>query len=394
MFAFPRSPRGLVTRAIALFSVLWLAACGGLPAPDGLNTGPRINTDRPVKVALLVPRGSGQAGDDALAASLENAARMAIADLQGARIELSVYPTAGNAGQAAAVAAQAADEGAKIILGPVYAEAANAAGVAVARRNVNVLSFSNNTDIAGGNVFVLGNTFENTADRLVRHAVRQGKRNSLIVSGQDTAGQKGQIAIARAITRNGASQAGSVSFELSQNGVVQAIPRITGAAKSSGADAVFMTSGTAGALPLLAQLLPENGLSNADAQFIGLQRWDIPVSALELSGLQGGWFALPSPSLTAQFNARYQAVNGTLPHPISSLAYDGIAAIGALVSAGKSDALTAAALTQATGFAGVNGIFRLRRDGTIERGLAVATIRDKQVTVIDPAPASFGGAGF
>ena len=38
--------------------------------------------------------------------------------------------------------------------------------------------------------------------------------------------------------------------------------------------------------------------------------------------------------------------------------------------------------------------FRLRRDGTNERALAVATIRNNQVVVLDPAPRSFGGFGF
>ena len=33
-------------------------------------------------------------------------------------------------------------------------------------------------------------------------------------------------------------------------------------------------------------------------------------------------------------------------------------------------------------------------DGTNERSLAVATIQDKQVTVISPAPQNFGSAGF
>ena len=56
--------------------------------------------------------------------------------------------------------------------------------------------------------------------------------------------------------------------------------------------------------------------------------------------------------------------------------------------------ITRAALTQAAGFAGVSGIFRLLPNGTNERGLAIAQIRNNQVVVIDPAPRSFGGAGF
>jgi len=392
-FARPNRIRQWATRVIVAASCLALAACDTVPLPGG-NSGPKINTSEPIAVALLLPRGSGQASDDVLATGLENAARLAMADLQGVEVDLRVYATAGNDERAAAVATQAVNEGAKIILGPVYASAANAAGVAVAPRNINVLSFSNNTDIAGGNVFVLGNTFENTADRLVKYAVSQGKRKITIVNGQDTAEEKGRVAIANAMARHGATDAGSTSFELSQNGVVQAVPKITSAVRSNGAQAVFFTSGTAGALPIVGQLVTENGVSPASTQFIGLQRWDIPASALELPALQGGWFAMPSPNLTAGFQSRYSAAYGQPPHPISGLAYDGIAAIGALVNAGKSDALTAGALTQSTGFRGVNGVFRLRNDGTNERGLAIATITENQVKILSPAPQSFGGAGF
>ena len=79
---------------------------------------------------------------------------------------------------------------------------------------------------------------------------------------------------------------------------------------------------------------------------------------------------------------------------MAGLAFDGIAAVGALAKTGKSDALTGASLTQGAGFRGATGIFRLRSDGTNERGLAVATVRDKGVVMIEGAPQSFGGAGF
>lgn len=392
MTPFTRKARRWATRTLLAAGALAVAACTA-PGP-GVGTGPRINTAKPVTVALLLPRGSGQAGDEVLAASLENAARLAIADLEGARIDLRVYATAANPAVAAQVARQAAGDGAKIILGPVYASAANAAGTAVAARNLNVLAFSNNTDIAGGNVFVLGNTFENTADRLVRYAVANGRRNIMVVNGQDAAEEKGRAAIAAAIARHGAVPAGSAAFELSQNGVVQAAPGIVRAARANDAQAIFMTSGTAGALPILSQLLVDNGLGSETTQFVGLQRWDIPASALELPSLQGGWFAMPDPWPGQQFQARYAAAYGQAPHPIAGLAYDGIAAIGALVGSGRSSALTTQALTQATGFAGVGGAFRLRPDGTNERAIAIATIVEQQVTILDPAPTSFGGAGL
>ena len=176
---------------VALFTALALAAC--VPTPNlGGNSGPRIDTSAPVPVAFLVPGGSGQASDELLARSLENAARLAMNDLANVRIDLRVYKTAGQPGTAQAMAIKAADEGAKIILGPVFAQEANATGVAMASRGINVLAFSNNPDIAGGNVFVLGPTFQNTANRLASYAVRQGKRRVMLVYDNNTAGQIGK----------------------------------------------------------------------------------------------------------------------------------------------------------------------------------------------------------
>ncbi|MEP2030838.1 MAG: penicillin-binding protein activator [Paracoccaceae bacterium] len=391
MFAVLTRARKLSLRLLAVLGVLALAGCD---LPGSNSGGPTINTSKPVPVALLVPRGSGQSGDDLLARSLENAARLAIADLQGAQIDLRVYDTAGNAQLAADQATLAVKDGAKIILGPVYAASANAAGLAVAGNGVNVLAFSNNTSIAGGNVFVLGPTFQNTANRLVSYAARQGKSKIVVVHSQDVAGEQGKAAIESAVRGTGASIVGSVPYQLSQQGVVAAVPNVLSAVRSANADAMFTTATTASALPLLSQLLPEAGVSPVNTQYIGLTRWDIPSQTLALPGLQGGWFALPDPNKSNAFRARYQATYGGSPHPIGGLAYDGIAAIGALVSAGKTDALTGAALTQSAGFQGVNGVFRLRANGTNERGLAVATIRERQVVVIESAPSSFGGAGF
>jgi hypothetical protein len=382
---------GLRKAAFALAALVGLAACEPMPMAGG---GPRIDADAPIPVALLLPSGSGQAGDEILARSLENAARLAIADLQGVSIDLRVYATGASSQQAAASAVQAVNEGAKIILGPVFADAANAAGVAVASRNVNVISFSNNAEIAGGNVFVLGTTFANTAGRLVSYAARQGKGAIYVVHEQTPAGQIGLRAVETAIARSSARLAGSQSYAFSQEGVVAAVPSIVAGVRGSGAQSLFLTADSAGALPLFAQLLPESGLTPATLQYIGLTRWDIPPATLSLPGVQGGWFALPDPALNSQFQARYAAAYGTAPHPIAGLAYDGIAAIGALARSRGAEALTASALTQPSGFVGVSGIFRFRTDGTNERGLAVAEIRNNQVVVIDPAPRSFAAAGF
>ena len=140
--------------AVGLLSAILLAGCEGGLGPIADLGG--VDTDRPVTVALLVPGGSGDQGRDVLATGLENAARLAVADVQGAQIDLRVYQTAGDASRAASVAQQAVGDGAKIIIGPLFADAARAVGQAVAPSGVNVLSFSNNPSAASRNVFLLG----------------------------------------------------------------------------------------------------------------------------------------------------------------------------------------------------------------------------------------------
>ncbi|MDG1470802.1 MAG: penicillin-binding protein activator [Ascidiaceihabitans sp.] len=395
MFALFQSARKTLRRLkLPIFGsvmAMTLAACDPAALTSLSNNGPKVDKNVPVAVALLVPRGGGSASDDLLAQSLENAARLAIRDLQGVQIDLRVYGTGGKAATAASQAAQAVNDGAKIIIGPLYAEAANAVGVAVAGQNVNVLAFSNNATIAGGNVFVLGPTFQNTANRMVSYAKSQGKDRIVVTHAQDVAGQLGRNAVSNAIASAGSTLVGSVEYPLSQQGVVAAIPKIKAAVDNGAANAVFMTSPSASALPLLTQLLPEAGVKS---QFIGLTRWDIPVQTLDLPGVQGGWFALPDPARSAAFRSKYEAAYGKAPHPIAALSFDGIAAVGALMNGKKSSPLSTAAITQSAGFQGATGIFRLRPDGTNERGLAIATIRNSQVVVIDNAPAGFGGAGF
>jgi ABC-type branched-subunit amino acid transport system substrate-binding protein len=377
-----------------MFLVLCAAVVAACVPADGPATGPAQGTGGAVQVALLIPSGSGQAQDELFGTNLENAARLAMRDLSGVTIDLRVYRTGGSPARASALAKQAVDEGAQVILGPFYSEEANAAGVAVANSGVNVLAFSNNAAIAGGNVFVLGQTFDNTARRLASYAVRNGKSRILIVHDRNVAGEVGKAAIERGVSAAGGSVVGVTSYEFSQNGIVQAASGIVGTARSSGATALFLTADTAGALPLLSQLLVDNGIDRASTQFIGLTRWDIPPATLALPGVQGGWFALPDPGLQAQFQSRYQAAYGASPVPVAGLAYDGIAAIGALARTSKGAPISREALTQSAGFAGVSGVFRFLPNGTNQRGLAVATIRGNQVVVVDPAPRSFGGAGF
>ena len=208
------------------------------------------------------------------------------------------------------------------------------------------------------------------------------------------AGYAGANAVEKALVANGTASVGKENYNFTQQDVVDAMGRVAIRNELVGADSDFLTADYNGALPLIAQLLPEAGVNPATVQYAGVAQWNSLPSAFSLPGIQGGWFALPSPTRANQFRERFESIYQSVPHPIAAIAYDGVAAVGASIATGKRNALTARGLTLSSGFQGAAGIFRLREDGTIERGLAIATIEGNQVVVLEPAPRTFNNFGF
>jgi branched-chain amino acid transport system substrate-binding protein len=76
----------------------------------------------------------------------------------------------------------------------------------------------------------------------------------------------------------------------------------------------------------------------------------------------------------------------------AALAYDAVALVAALVKTQGQQRFSEGVLTNSSGFAGIDGVFRFRRDGTNERGLAVMRVTPTGGQPISPAPKSFGPA--
>jgi hypothetical protein len=105
----------------------------------------------------------------------------------------------------------------------------------------------------------------------------------------------------------------------------------------------------------------------------------------------------------------YNKTYGEAPSRIAALAYDAtalaavlvrrrgaasrMAAGGRLPPPAPPSVVTVDALTAASGFAGVDGIFRPLPSGLVERGLAVMEVRNRRFVVVSPAPTSFGAPG-
>ena len=114
-----------------------------------------------------------------------------------------------------------------------------------------------------------------------------------------------------------------------------------------------------------------------------------------------GWTNSANASLTVLgTNAYTQAIRGD--NPISywrvdetngTLAYDAVALVAALIKTQGAQRFSEEVLTNASGFTGIDGLFRFRPDGTNQRGLAVLRVTSTGGQVINPPPKAFSASG-
>ena len=74
----------------------------------------------------------------------------------------------------------------------------------------------------------------------------------------------------------------------------------------------------------------------------------------------------------------------------ATLAYDAVALVAALARTQGPQRFSPQTLTNPSGFAGIDGLFRFRSDGTNERGLAVMRVASGGGETVAGSPKSFG----
>ena len=146
-------------------------------------------------------------------------------------------------------------------------------------------------------------------------------------------------------------------------------------------------------VPSVLKALTAAGLEAQRVQLLGTGLWDDPRIFSD-PGLQGGWFAAPDSNGFRNFSSRYRGRFGQDPVRTATLAYDAVALVAALVKTQGGQRFTDQVLTNASGFAGIDGLFRFRNDGTNERGLAVQRVTSTGGQIISPPPRAFGGSGI
>lgn len=362
-----------------------------------------------IRVALLLPL----SGPDAnLGRALLDAATLALFDQSATEAaatetKLTLLPRdTGTTPDSAAQAAQAAlNDGARLLLGPLTAAATAAVRPIAGEGGVKIISFSNDRAVAGGGVYVLGFTPEQEISRVIEFARAKGLSRFAALAPENAFGKTAIEAVERNVRNVGGRMASVVRYApdaksadlsaavlrlLGQGPAPKSPPAIAGKAAAGQVildfDALFLAEGGAN-LRALAPWLAQHDINTGQVRLLGSGQWDEAGLGRE-PALVGGWFAQAPPEAQAAFRARFKSSFGREPPRRASLAYDAVAVAKELlrVGAGRVDA---ALIEDPKGYAGYDGIFRFRADGTAERGLAIAQVEPRGLTVIDPAPTTF-----
>lgn len=271
-----------------------------------------------------------------------------------------VMDTGGTVEGARAATARAVSDGAALILGPLFAR--EVPGVLAAAGGVPVVTFSNDGDLVGSGVFVLGVTASQGTSSILAYARSRGVRRVTAIRGSDPWSRQ-SIEAARISAR----LAGLELFEI----------EATDAVTSSDVGALLM-AGSGGSLPD-AVLFSQSGseiaplaarIAGLGLQILGPSRWSDETPNF-LGAAEGAWIAAPDPAAFGGFAQAFEASHRTAPGLLAGLAFDGATIARRLRSSGR---LSRDGLTTPEGFQGALGAVRFSGDGRCTRELAIQVL--------------------
>ena len=335
-----------------------------------------------VKVGLILPlSAAGNAG--VAAQSMKSAAEMALTEFLNPNIQLLIKDDTGSPQGAQQATQQALGEGAEIILGPLFAQSVPATAQLTRARGTSVIAFSTDSSVAGRGVYLLSFLPESDVNRIIEYSASIGKKSFAALLPENAYGNVVEAAFKQAVGRRGGR---IVAFE--KYGADRTAPASRVAQALGQADALLLAD-DGDSVVGVADALTAAGANLKNIQLLGTGLWDNP-RVFASSKLQGGLYAAPDPAGFRAFAARYRAKYGNEPVRTATLAYDAVALVAALARTQGGQRFTADVLTNTSGFAGIDGLFRFRADGTNERGLAVMRVGSSGSVPVAGSPKSFG----
>lgn len=364
----------------------------------------------PVRVGLLLPFTASSTQVQKVAASMFDAAQLATFEAGDEHFLLIPKDTRGTAEGAEAAAKSALADGAEILLGPLFSEEVTAVTAVSQAAGVPVVAFSSDVKSAGSGVYLLSYPPELEIERITDYSVKNGLSRFALIAPENDYGARVSAAFSEAIYVRGGVLVHEERYEQDPSKMLAPARRLAAYARaiipataragvtptSPTVDQVSMRGYQAVLMPeqgtllrALAPLLPYYNVDINQVKLLGISAWQNPRLTRE-PALRGGWFAAPDPDTVTAFEKRFAAVFGATPPRLATLSYDATLLAARLAqNPKKRERFTPQMITNPNGYYGAGGLFRLKPDGAVERGLAILEIQPDGFKVIDPAAKTF-----
>jgi branched-chain amino acid transport system substrate-binding protein len=348
------------------------------PAPRPIAPGLPQDVERH-RIALLVPLTGANAG---VGKSLANATQLAILDTRSDAIRITTYDTAGGAANAAR---QAIADGNRLILGPLLSEEAREVAPIARAARVPVLSFSNDTNVAGNGTYLLGYSPAQSVERVVQYARSQGVTEFAGLISTGVYGERSSTAFLRAVEAGGGKVLAMESYDGRPGSMTSAITKL---GRNPYQAILIAGSGASGvtAAPIIRRSAGGKG-----ARILGTELWNTDSAIGANAVLNGAWFASVPDNYYRTYATKYRTRFGAAPYRLSTLGYDAVLLTVRIAREWQPGSeFPERRLTAPDGFGGLDGAFRFRRDGIAERALEVQEVKAGTTVTVSPAPSGFG----
>ena len=354
----------------------------GTAVPTKSQTGPS-SAELPEdatrhRIALLVPLTGPNA---AVGQSIANAANLALLDTGGKRLRMTTYDT----GPGAAIAAQrAVTDGNKLFLGPLLSGDVKLVASIAAKAGVPVVSFSNDEQIAGDNVYVMGFSPDQAVRRVVGYARSRGLSRFAGLTPTGLYGRNAASTLIKSAEASGGRVVSVQTYERNPKAIGAAIAAL---GKTPDYEAVLIADGGRIAVSA-APMIRKGGTPNA--RILGTELWNADNVVAGSTALSGAWYASVSDAFYNQLAVKYRDHYGKPPFRLASLGYDAVLlAVRIAADWEIGSPFPRRRLEDKGGFSGVDGAFRFGSDNVAERALEVHEIGDGRETVVSAAPRGF-----
>lgn len=371
------------------------------------------------RVAILLPLSGPNAK---LGRAMLNAAQLSLFELADENFVLMTYDTQGDAEGAARATENAVRDGARLILGPLLAKSVTAAHdrARIFNVNLNIVAFSNSSEVAGDGVFILGFTPRQQVQAILDYAAAQGVSRVVALAPDNGYGR----AVVAAAESHSGGLFQTMYYDPTTHDFTDQIKNLARyeqrrdtlrehrQALNDAGDAASLRTlrnldkrDTLGDPPFDAVLMPDTGQNlrtlssllsyyDVDAptvRFLGLRSWDLASNLTTEPALQNAWFSATPVDGRIGFAKRYKAAFGGRPPRHASLAYDAaaLAIVLARTPPPAEGMFSRTALMAKSGFLGVDGVFRFQSDGVAERPFAIFEITRDGIIARHPAPQTF-----